>query len=225
LECNWYYNWTPAVYKGDEKIRAPYVPMIWNGRAIDARLKDAKGSGATTLLGFNEPDNKTQGNMTVAEAVSLWPKLMATGMRLGSPATQTAAPWLDEFMAEAKKKNLRVDILCLHWYGDITKPDAVQTLRSYLQGYWDRYHLPIWLTEFSGGDFKGHLRKALVEDNAAFATAASTMLEKLPFVERYAWFGDKWIPRDEFYPTVGLYDAAARKLTPVGEAYRKVVSH
>jgi hypothetical protein len=34
-----------------------------------------------------------------------------------------------EFMAEARQKNLRVDVLCLHSYGDITKPDAVGSLR------------------------------------------------------------------------------------------------
>jgi lysophospholipase L1-like esterase len=225
LGCNWYYNWTPRPFKGEEVIRAQYVPMIWNGWGIDAGLRAAMESGATTLLGFNEPDNKTEGDMTVAEAASLWPKLMATGMRLGSPATKTGSPWLDDFMAEAKKKNLRVDILCLHWYGDITRPNAVQELRDYLQSYWNRYHLPIWLTEFSGCNFDWHLRKATVEDNATFATAACAMLEQLPFVERYAWFGDKWMPNDEIYPTVGLYDAEAHKLTSVGVAYRKACRH
>src|SRR6267378_5917150 len=100
---------------------------------------------------------------------------MATGMRLGSPATKTAAKWLDDFMAEVKQKNLRVDFLCLHWYGDITKPNAVESLQQYLQGYWERYHLPIWLTEFSGADFDYHKRKTTVQDNAAFAADAGAM--------------------------------------------------
>ena len=199
LGCSWYYNWKSRPFSEDLGVHAEFVPMIWDGVDLDVNLADAKASGATNLLGFNEPDNQGQANMTVAEAVIQWPKLMATGMRLGSPATKTAAKWLDDFMAEAKQKNLRVDFLCLHWYGDITKPNAVESLQEYLQEYWERYHLPIWLTEFSGADFDYHQRKTTVQDNAAFAAAAGTMLEELPFVERYAWFGSKWTPQAKEY--------------------------
>jgi lysophospholipase L1-like esterase len=225
LGCSWYYNWTATPFRADGSIHAQFVPMIWYGADIDATLAAAKETGSTNLLGFNEPDNEGESDMPVAEAVSLWPKLMATGMRLGSPATTTGSHWLEDFMAEAKQKKLRVDFLCLHWYGDITKPNAIEALRKYLQGYWDRYHLPIWLTEFSGGNFEGHSRKATIEDNAAFAAGAGAMIERLPFVERYAWYGDQWSPQDGEYPTVGLYDAKIRALTPVGIAYRDVAKH
>jgi lysophospholipase L1-like esterase len=225
LGCSWYYNWKPRPFSEDLGVHAEFVPMIWDAVDLEANLAAAKASGATNLLGFNEPDNQEQANMTVAEAVALWPKLMATGMRLGSPATKTAAKWLDDFMAEAKQKNLRVDFLCLHWYGDITKPNAVESLQQYLQGYWERYHLPIWLTEFSGADFSYHKRKTTVQDNAAFAAGAGAMLEELPFVERYAWFGSKWTPQWKEYSNVGLYDAETRTLTPVGIAYRGVMKH
>jgi len=225
LGCSWYYNWKSRPFSEDRGVHAEFVPMIWDAVDLDANLAYAKASGATNLLSFNEPDNQGQANMTVAEAVALWPKLMATRMRLGSPATKTAAKWLDDFMAEAKQKNLRVDFLCLHWYGDITKPNAVESLQQYLQGYWERYHLPIWLTEFSGADFDYHTRKTTVQDNAAFAAAAGVMLEQLPFVERYAWFGSEWTPQDKEYSKVGLYDVETRTLTPVGIAYRGVMKH
>ena len=225
LVCNWYYNWTPTRFKEDRAIHAQFVPMIWYGAEIDSTLAAAKQTGSTNLLGFNEPDNEGEGDMTVAEAVVLWPKLMATGMRLGSPATTTGSHWLDEFMAAAKLKRLRVDFLCLHWYGDITKPNAVDALREYLLGYWERYHIPIWLTEFSGGDFDGQLRKPTVEDNAAFAAEAGAMLDQLPCVERYAWFGDKWNPQSKEFPTAGLFDGKTRTLTAVGIAYRDANKH
>jgi Glycosyl hydrolase catalytic core len=218
LGCGWYYNWSARPFRGDEQIHAEFVPMMWDGKQLDVRLAAAKATGSTTLLGFNEPDNEGQANMTVAEAVALWPKLMATGMCLGSPAPKDTGHWLADFMAEAKAKNLRVDFLCLHWYGDITKPDAVESLRAFLEDYWNRYHLPIWLTEFSGADFKWHYRQTTVEDNAAFAAAAVPMLESLPFVERYAWFAVQ--PQGKDYSKVGLYDAKKRLLTPVGSAYR-----
>jgi len=225
LGCSWYYNWTPVRARGEKAIQAEFVPMIWGREHLEANLGKLAGCGATNLLGFNEPDNEGEANMTVAEAAALWPKLMAAGMRLGSPATETGSQWLDDFMAEAKRKNLRVDFLCLHWYGDITAANAVESLRGYVQGYWDRYHLPIWLTEFSGADFDYHARKTTVEDNAAFAAGAEAMLEKLPFVERYAWYPIQWMPKDKAYSKAGLYDPETQTFTPVGIAYRGDAKH
>jgi hypothetical protein len=48
-------------------------------------LSAATASGKT-ILGFNEPDLAGQANMTVGQALDLWPRLQATGRRLGSPA-------------------------------------------------------------------------------------------------------------------------------------------
>jgi lysophospholipase L1-like esterase len=217
---HWYYNWKPRPSSG--AIRAEFVPMIWGAGSVDADLRAAVESGGKELLAFNEPDSRTQGNVTVEEALALWPKLEATGLRLGSRSTTTSSPWIDEFMTQARARNLRVDFLCLHWYGDITAPDPVADLQKYLQTYWDRYHLPIWLTEFSGADFSFHRRPATVADNAQFAAAAAAMLEKLPFVERYAWFGTEWTPESKDYPTSGLYNNRTHELTPVGQAWSAI---
>lgn len=215
--ARWYYNWTPRLSKA--ATRAEFVPMIWGAQNLDANLQAAVDSGARELLTFNEPDSATEANVTVEQAIALWPKLEATGLRLGSPATTTGSPWIDQFMAVAKQRHLRVDFLCLHWYGDITAPDPVGALHDYLQTYWDRYHLPIWLTEYSGADFSFHRRRTTVTDNARFAAAAAAMMDKLPYVERYAWFGTAWTPNSKDYPTSGLYSNAAHALSPVGVAY------
>ena len=220
LGCSWYYNWEPVPVVPAGAAKAEFVPMMWSGKHVtDENLALVKSNGYKVLLGFNEPDGEGQANMSVAEAIALWPKLEATGCRLGSPGTTTGAPWLDEFMAEAKKRNLRVDILCLHWYGDITKPDPVGDLKKYLERYWEKYHLPIWLTEYSGADFDYHLRKTTVEDNAKFARESIEMLEKLPFVERYAWFAPLVSSHDRQYPTVRMIKKD-RTFTPVGLAWR-----
>ena len=48
------------------------------------------------------------------------------------------------------------DFITLHWYGgDFTTTSAVSELRGYIQAVYDRYHLPIWLTEFALTDFSG----------------------------------------------------------------------
>lgn len=58
------------------------------------------------MLGFNEPDWPGQSDMPVSKALSLWPRLQATGPQLGSPAVAangaTAGGWLDQFMTGAK---------------------------------------------------------------------------------------------------------------------------
>ncbi len=92
--------------------------------------------------------------MTVQQALGLWPKLMATGMTLGSPAVAydaaTPGGWLDQFMRGAAARGYRVNFITVHWYGgDFRTGPAVQELESYLQAIYDRYHLPIWVTEFA----------------------------------------------------------------------------
>jgi hypothetical protein len=219
LGCGWFYNWRPFMMPGEEKVAAQFVPMIWDeSNVTDEYLAAVKAGGYAALLGFNEPDSKGQADMTVADAIELWPKLMDTGLRLGSPGTTQGAPWLDEFMAECAERDYRVDFICLHWYGDITKPDAVENVRRYVTRYWEKYRLPIWLTEYSGADWKWNQRPPVTwEMNARFARESVAMLESLPFVERYAWFSTS--KTRGIYATVGLYETAD-EVTIVGEAYR-----
>jgi hypothetical protein len=221
LGCGWFYNWGPARRPGEGKVKAEFVPMIWDERYVtDETLAAVKAGGYSALLGFNEPDKKEQANMSVEEAIALWPRLMETGLRLGSPATGQGARWLDEFMEEAEQRGYRVDFICLHWYGDITAPDTVEDLRRYLTEYWERYRRPLWLTEFSGADWRSNTRRPVTfQDNARFAREAILMLESLPFVERYAWWSTKLYASDPHYPTAGLY-WSADKITEVGVAYR-----
>ncbi len=222
LGCSWYYNWGPKPASTAAHTKAAFVPMFWSGKDVTPEnVAYEKASSHGALLGFNEPDGDGQANMTVEESLALWPQLEATGLRLGSPGTTTGARWLDEFMAGAKSRHLRVDFLCLHWYGDITAPDAVGRLKKYLAGYWNRYYLPIWLTEYSGANFDYHVRKATEQDNAEFAKASVEMMETLPYVERYAWFAPLVSADDQYYPTVALISPDG-SFTPVGLAWRTV---
>ena len=167
--------------------------MIWGaGSVTTATLRQVKTEGRY-LLGFNEPDNGGQANMTVSQALSLWPRLMHTGMRLGSPAVASGAAtpggWLDQFMAGAKKSHYRVNFITVHWYGgDFVTSAAVAQLRQYLQAIYARYHLPIWLTEFALIRFGATETFPSPSRQAAFLTAATRMLRRLSYVQRYAWF-------------------------------------
>jgi hypothetical protein len=210
----------PDPQTGAQNLRAEFVPMVWSDYfATKSVLDSLVRNGYKTLLTFNEPDSGSQANMTVAQAIQLWPQLMATGLRLGSPATTTGAPWLDDFMTAIQKNGYRVDFLALHWYDDINDPNAITNLRDYLTGYWNRYHLPIWLTEFSGAHFDYFPRAPTFDDNARFARDSVLLLESLPFVERYAWFSSKVDLQCVTYATTGLY-WDAQNASVVGVAYR-----
>jgi len=223
----WYYNWTPQPDVNDRAIKAEFVPMAWHGGHATAETMAAlKKAGYQTLLGFNEPDGKTQANMTVAEAIKLWPVLMKSGLRLGSPAPAHAHAdgndWLGDFMREAKKRHYRVDFVCLHWYGDITAPDAVERLKTFLETQWKLYKKPIWLTEFSGCNgywLKLENPPVTREKNAAFIAKALPMLESLPFVERYAWFELAYTKPP--WAKVALVSPRTGRPTVAGEAWRK----
>lgn len=159
--------------------------------------------------------------MTVAQALALWPKSMATHLQLASPAvaTRAAAPegWLDRFMNGVAERHYRVNFIALHWYGaDFDTAAAISELRSFLEAVHDLYRLPIWLMEYSLIDFAPtgpvYPTAAL---QASFVTASTKMLERLTFVQRYALFA---LPARSSGPSTSLYKAGP-ELTQAGLAF------
>lgn len=216
--ATWFYNWDV----NHDSVPAPagveYVPMIWGAKSVTPdTMAQAKKQG-TELLGFNEPDMSAQANLTPQQALDLWPQLQATGMRLGSPAVayggDTPGGWLDQFLSGAASKGYRVDFVTLHWYGSDFGPAAVGQLRSYLQAVYNRYHKPIWLTEFALINFTGSPKFPTQAQQSSFVANAAAMLDSLPYLERYAWFA---LPSQG--DDTGLYKAGGQP-TQVGLAYK-----
>jgi hypothetical protein len=222
VRAAWYYNWS-AGPTADAGTAAAFVPMIWGPGSVTQSTLDKARAGGTTILGFNEPDRGDQANMTVQQALDLWPQLQATGRRLGSPAVATggatAGGWLDQFMSGARQRGLRVDFITLHWYGSDFSSAAVGQLAGYLKAVYDRYHLPIWLTEFALIKFaNGGSTYPSPSQEVAFINGAGAMLQSLSYVERYAWFA---LPTGKDADNTGLYRAATTPApTPAGQAYR-----
>lgn len=219
--AGWYYTWSTAHPGVTTPNGTGFVPMIWGADSVTPQaLAEAKAAGPY-LLGFNEPDMAGQADMGVEQALSLWPRLESTGSTLGSPAVayggDTPGGWLDRFMSGARERGLRVDFITLHWYGgDFRTAAAVEQLRGYLAAVYERYHKPIWLTEFALVDFsQGTPRHPSDEEQAAFLTASTKMLDGLPYLRRYAWFG---LGTDEPGPSTVLFRAGPA-LTPAGRAY------
>lgn len=219
--AGWLYNWNihrPLALPQE----IAYSPMIYRAggemsRHLDSIQANAVAHGFFELLGFNEPDAKSQGNTSVEDALDAWPALEATGLRLGSPATvHPDNEWMIEFMKGADQRGLRVDFVCMHSYGG----PGVESLIRKIEKVHELFKRPIWITEFAVADWDA---KSTAENRfkperiAAFVRELLPILESMDIVERYAWFhggisGGPLASSKLFNPDGSL--------TVVGEAYR-----
>jgi Glycosyl hydrolase catalytic core len=225
IGATWAHNWSaqaPPRARGLE-----WVPMVWGPGFLTPAVRRslrtaARRHRARYLLAFNEPDSTSQSNMTPDQAAALWPELERTGLRLGSPAPQVPGDgWLDRFIALAEQRRLRVDFIALHYYQDFTNPHAVSDLRRQLIRIHRRYEKPIWITEIGAIDIRSWGENMLRVPTVAMADSyigrLFAMLDRLPFVQRYAWFTDVcWGDPDCRFGS--LFDASGH-LTPAGHVF------
>lgn len=220
LRSNWFYSWNSMAPEGVPP-GIEFIPMIYryggNAQLVADAAAAAKRAGTTELLGFNEPEKKEQGNMTLEGALDAWPVLMETGLRLGSPGcVHPDKEWMIAFMDGVKQRGLRVDYVCVHSYGGPNPEALVKRLEAVHQ----MFGRPIWITEFAVGDWKAksvdqnqHKPEAVLR----FMEKVLPMLDRLDFVERYAWFPSK--PSSAPLGTSALFDEDG-VLTPLGQCYR-----
>ncbi|QYF91287.1 glycosyl hydrolase [Arthrobacter sp. PAMC25284] len=222
LDLSWFYNWGeryPAARPGPE-----FVPMVWGSgslrrNAVERIQSEIQYSRATQLLGFNEPDHRAQANMSVDQAIDLWPQLEAAGLRLGSPApVQALGDWLKEFMDKAAAKDLRVDFVAMHSY---TPPNPDSLLKA-VQSLHERYDKPVWITEFAVADWQAKASspsRFSESEILTFMEETVAGLREMPFVERFAW---KTRAHDD--PIMGKSALFMKdgSLSPTGELYKSL---
>lgn len=203
LGVTWYYNWETS-----PPCPTPqFVPMVWghtgaeqSASGIVSEVATAVSSGYSTVLGFNEPDNTGQSNISVTNALALWPSFNNPAVLVGSPATQantTGQAWFTSFMNAVNADttgSLRVDFIAAHWYGwNSGSCDAnANNLQSYIE-WLEKIpgNRPIWLTEW-GCLNMSNPDEATVQ---AFFSGAITMFTKHPRLVRYAWY--PWTTNNE----------------------------
>ncbi|HEX7576408.1 MAG TPA: glycosyl hydrolase, partial [Verrucomicrobiae bacterium] len=119
LNVNWWYDWNidQSSSRDLEYVAIKQQPN-WPGLS-----QNWQSLGINTVLGYNEPDNSSQDaykNLTppgsVTNAAARWPDLLATGLRIGSPATTDAgcSSWLYPFVSQADAAGYRVDFVAIH---------------------------------------------------------------------------------------------------------------
>jgi hypothetical protein len=210
LGASWCYNWEtgPTATDCGDPL---FVPMIWGPGNVAGAIEAIGAAGYTTVLGFNEPNKSDQSNMTVDEAIALWPELTSDpNIRVSSPAvSDDGRAWLEDFMDRVEAEGLRVDFIAMHWYGW----NAGSCVAGQLQGavnWASQWGKPIWITEFGCmGDSNPDEQTVL-----DFFNTAIPMLSGQPLVERYAWY--PWNDYNHLY----LPDANdVRVITALGEAF------
>ena len=206
LGAYWRYGWDAG---GESMLDMEYVPMRHNAN-WDSFIKINSKLNVTHLLGFNEPMQKDQANMSMEKVLEMWPKLQASGLRLGSPCpTDGTVNWLYEFIDKADEQGLRVDFVAVHYYkGNWTD----EKLIGWLSKIHERTGRPIWLTEFNNGApwVKNH--NPTKQEQAKMIDDYCRAMDRAPFVERYAIFNMK---NEKYNRQVIIND----QLTPAGRKY------
>ena len=205
LNVSWYYSWG---YTTDlVNPPAQFIPMVFSLNTLP------NVTPKPTILGFNEPDNSSQSNMSVATAIANWPTLVNNSTLVGSPATAgnplTTGSWLTQFMNWTPKP--KVDFVCVHWYKGV---DYVK-FKSDMTAIINLYGKPIWVTEFAPQT----VSSAQSQPNKYTQTQVNTFLnqvipwmEQNPMVQKYAYHNSK-------YGTCAIFTTAGQ-LTPTGVTYR-----
>jgi hypothetical protein len=176
-------------------------------------------SRAVCVLGFNEPDRSDQADMSVGDAIALWPRLEASDVPLVSPVAANAyGGWLGNFYDEAGSLGYRVDYTAVHWYAN---PSA-DSLLGHLESVYNTWGRPVWLTEFSCVDWGGSATWT-EEDNYRFLADFLWRAEDRPWLKRYAIFvfrGDPPAnPWDRTGPRSDMLRSDGTTLTAFGELY------
>lgn len=218
LNVQWFYNWN---IDQNSTRDLEYVP-IRQTRWWPSLSQSWQMRGANTLLGYNEPDNSSQdAYMTVGDAIYSWPDLLATGLRVGSPAVTDGgrSGWLYPFITQADAAGLRVDFVAVHYYWcfNPADPDGATTqMYNFLKATYDQVRRPLWVTEWNNGaNWTGCGDPTYAQQQAAVAKMIE-MLDNTPFVERYALYN--WV---EDVRRVKWDDGS---LTSAGVTYRDKVS-
>ncbi|MDH6314111.1 hypothetical protein M2137_002905 [Parabacteroides sp. PFB2-10] len=140
------YDWDAAA--NTENIDTEYVPMRHNLGWQSFDIINSRNN-VSHVLGYNEPERPDQADIIVDDAISQWPEIFKSGLRIGSPVpSSTPHSWLNQFMAICDSLNYRVDFVVSHAYQ--YQPTSwwdwmVSATSTNANGR------PLWITEWNNG--------------------------------------------------------------------------
>ncbi|MGQ1945542.1 glycosyl hydrolase [Geofilum sp. OHC36d9] len=192
----WYYDWSAG---GSTSFDVEYAVIKQNSGWPSWSDINSK-TNVTHLLGFNEPDRPDQSNIDFDDALAMWPQFMASGLRLGAPATSDPFnSWsLFNFIDKCDELNYRVDFVAIHayWGGK-----SAQQWYNDLKYIHNRTGRPIWITEWNNGanwttesswpDDPSEYTDANAQKQLNDLKAILEVLDTASFVERYSIYN--WV--------------------------------
>lgn len=219
LNTTWHYNWDAGINPSDDReyVTQQHHRDKSSGYWWPSFTEVGNNGTSANVVTYNEPDNTGDDRehpATVQQVLEIWPQLMATGRRLGSPAVAGNLNWLYEFMDSIDARGWRCDFVVMHcyWYSDWG------SWNSTLSGVKNRTGRPIWITEMNYGANWTGWPGSNTEGNAAnyaihkqhFAPIIDG-LEATPWLERYCVY-------NAVLPCRFVIDDNGN-LTPSGEYY------
>ena len=232
---SWFYNWANLPNRQVQDVVGPgqemeFMPMIWSANFNEANLRAylTEHPGVKYLLGYNEPNFRSQANMTPDSAARLWPiveKIAADyGMKLVAPALNYSGEaladgkvyqpeqWMDAFLAAYPEAHF--DYLALHCYMNDHKAQI-----AYVENFAKKYGKQVWLTEFCA--WEGTVDSAYQQRQMVLKMRD---LELSPYVYRYAWFKARGSAAAPYYrliipPNVRTGEPAPGTLSNTGILY------
>lgn len=224
VDATWFYSWS-ADKNSDYNYQYVPIRQTYHWPTFD---EINNKTNVNHLLGYNEPDRPDQADMTVEQAISQWPQLISSGLRLGSPVPSNPGNgngWLYRFLDECEKLNYRVDYVVVHAYWGGKSP---QNWYNDLKNEYERCgRRPLWITEWNNGaDWTTEnwpsAPEAQKQKQLSELKKILEVLDTCSFVERYSIYD--WV-------NTGKVDGQPNKeviramiwegeLTPAGEYYR-----
>lgn len=149
------YTWSPW-YPGDARsLGLRPFPMLWGEKQVGDFSRLVKPGYADVALGFNEPNQRGQADMSPQRGAQLWRQylqpLAHQGYQLGSPAT-TSAPsgmvWMKDFFSACG--GCTVNFITIHYY-DV----SAQGFIDYVTNFHNTFNRPVVPTEYACQNFNG----------------------------------------------------------------------
>ncbi|KAF8334186.1 uncharacterized protein EI90DRAFT_3051408 [Cantharellus anzutake] len=164
---------------------------IWGTKSIQ-QFRQVRGN-YQCIIGFNECNLGSQANLSPTDAARIWNQevgwLAKKGVVLVGPSVTTAPngfQWMIDFFnacGNANGPHCGVSMINLHYYGT-----NVQDFISYMTKFYNKFHLPIMVTEFACTDFSGRVHPSPAQVRAFMAGVISWM-ESTSWITGYCAFG------------------------------------
>ena len=217
LGAAWHYGWNlwpasvdaggnsapPGTHICSPPMAAEFVPMFWGywGKssvtgAVWGSFKADWGSvGVKAIMGFNEPDNPGQSNLTPQQAALGYTEIESIAQQFDPPLTLVGpgmthwdenggSPWLDQFLGNLSVPlAARIEFLAQHDYSGDAAGIVAKAGKAFA-----KYKRKVWLTEFAVGHGKDRAT------NDAFMQKVLPLLDGAESVARYSWYSTRDAP-------------------------------